>query len=105
MGPEEAALAGLHTDAIALLTRVQLEAGQANQQTLAQRHQQAVGASLDKRHAQSAICGKTTATQQRQSQTRLQHGMTCRLQQSCNCPSVQEVHFRCKAVQGKSDLF
>ena len=72
MGPEEAALAGLHADALALLIRVQLEVGQANQQTLAQRHQQALGLSLDKRHAQSAIWGKTTATQQRLEQTKLQ---------------------------------
>ena len=72
MGPQEAALAGLHADALALLTRIELELGQANQQALAQRHQQSLGASLDKRHAQSAIWGKTTAAQQRLEQTRLQ---------------------------------
>ena len=72
MGPEEAALAGLHTDALALLIRVQLQAGRVNQQTVAQHHQQALGLSLDKRHAQSAIWGKTTVAQQRLEQTKLQ---------------------------------
>lgn len=77
MGPEEAALAGLHADAVALLIRVQLQAGQANQQTLAQRHQQALSLSLDKRHAQSAIWGKTTAAQQRLEHTKLQKVICC----------------------------
>ena len=80
MGPEEAALAGLHADALALLTRVQLEAGQVTQQTLAQRHKQALGLSLDKRHAQSAIWGKTTASQQRLEQTKLQQVNCCHCQ-------------------------
>lgn len=77
MGPEEAALAGLHADALALLIKVQLQAGQANQETLARRHQQALGLSLDKRHAQSAIWGKTTAAQQRLEQTKLQKVHCC----------------------------
>lgn len=80
MGPEEAALAGLHADALALLTRVQLQAGQAKQETLAQRHQQALSLSLDKRHAQSAIWGKATAAQQRLEQTMLQK---VRMQRDC----------------------
>lgn len=77
MGPEEAALAGLHTDALALLIRVQLQAGRANQQSLAQRHQQALGLSLDKRHAQSAIWGRTTVAQQRSEQAKLQKVNCC----------------------------
>lgn len=85
MGPEEAALAGLHADALALLTRVQLEAGQANQQTTAQRHQQALGFCLDKRHTQSAIWGKTTASQQRMEQTKLQKVTCCHSQLPCLC--------------------
>ncbi len=72
MGPQEAALAGLHADAVALLMRVELAAGQAQQQTAGQRYQQALALSLDKRQAQSAIWGKSTATQQRMDQTRLQ---------------------------------
>lgn len=72
MGSEEAALAGLHADALALLMRVQLQAGQAKQETLALRHQHALSVSLDKRHAQSAIWGKATAAQQRLEQTLLQ---------------------------------
>lgn len=63
---------GLHADALALLMRVQLQAWQAKQEILAQRHQQALSLSLDKRHAQSAIWGKATAAQQRLEQTMLQ---------------------------------
>ena len=77
MGSQEAALAGLHADALALLMRVELQRGQAKQQAQAQRHQQALGRSLDKRHAQSAIWGKTTATQQRLEQSRLQKVTSC----------------------------
>ena len=79
MRPEEAALAGLHADALALLMRVQLQAGQAKQETLAQRHQQALSLSLDMRHAQSAIWGNSTAAQQRLEQTMLQKVNTQRV--------------------------
>ena len=82
MGSQEAALAGLHTDAVALLMRVELAAGQAQQQAAGHRHQQALSNSLDTRRAQSAIWGKTTAAQQRLDQTRLEkvrHSHLCLL--------------------------
>lgn len=72
MGPHEAALAGLHADAVALLMRLELAAGQAQQQAAGQRRHQALTLSLDKRRSQSAIWGKQTATQQRLDQTKLQ---------------------------------
>ena len=72
VGPQEAALAGLHADAVGLLMRVELAAGQKQVQAAGQRHQQALTLSLDKRKAQSAIWGKQTTTQQRMDQTKLQ---------------------------------
>ncbi len=72
MGPHEAHLAGLHTDAVALLMRLELAAGQAQQQAAGQRRHQAFTLSLDKRKSQSAIWGKQTAAQQRVDQTKLQ---------------------------------
>jgi hypothetical protein len=72
MGPHEAALAGLHADAVALLMRLELAAGQAQQQAAGQRRHQALTLSLDKRKSQSAIWGKQTAAQQRLDQTKLQ---------------------------------
>ena len=71
MGPQEAALAGLHTDAVALLMRVELTLGQAQQQAAGQHHQQALTLSQSKRQAQSAIWGKATASQKRTDQARL----------------------------------
>ncbi len=72
MGPHEAALAGLHADAVALLMRVELAAGQALQQASGQRRHQALTLSLDKRRSQSAFWGKQTVAQQRLDQTKLQ---------------------------------
>ena len=72
MGPQEAALAGLHADAVALLMRAELAAGQKQVEAAGQRHQQALTLSLDKRKAQSAIWGKQTTAQQRMDQTKLQ---------------------------------
>ncbi len=72
MEPHEAALAGLHADAVALLMRLELAAGQAQQQAAGQRRHQALTLSLDKRKSQSAIWGKQTAAQQRLDQTKLQ---------------------------------
>lgn len=72
MGPHEAALAGLHADAVALLMRVELAAGQALQQASGQRRYQALTLSLEKRRSQSAIWGKQTAAQQRLDQAKLQ---------------------------------
>ena len=72
MGPHEAALAGLHADAVALVMRLELAAGQAQQQAAGQRRHQALTLSLDKRKSQSAIWGKKTAAQQRLDQTKLQ---------------------------------
>ena len=71
MGPQEAALAGLHTDAVALLMRVELTLGQAQQQAAGQHHQQALTLSQSKRQAQSAIWGKATASQRRTDQAKL----------------------------------
>lgn len=72
MGPHEAALAGLHADAVALLMRLELAAGQAQQQAAGQRRHQALTLSLDKRKSQSAIWGKQTAAQQRLDRTKMQ---------------------------------
>ncbi|KAL0048239.1 hypothetical protein WJX82_010821 [Trebouxia sp. C0006] len=76
MEPHEAALAGLHADAVALLMRLELAAGQAQQQAAGQRRHQALTLSLDKRKSQSAIWGKQTAAQQRLDQTKLQKAGT-----------------------------
>ena len=72
MGSQEAALAGLHAEAVALLMRLELAAGQAGCRAAATRHQTQLAASLDKRRSQAAIWGKTTVTQQRLDQTKLQ---------------------------------
>lgn len=77
MGSQEAILAGLHADAVALMMRLELAAGQSSQEAAAARHQRSLAASLDKRQAQSAIWGKTTTAQQRLDQTRLQKVMHC----------------------------
>ena len=71
LGSQEVALAGLHADALALLMRVELASGQAQQQAAGQRHQQSLAHSQDARRAQSAIWGKTTAAQQRLDQSKL----------------------------------
>lgn len=72
MGSQQAALAGLHADAVALMMRLELAAGQSSQEAAALRHQRSLAASLDKRQSQSAIWGKTTTAQQRLDHTRLQ---------------------------------
>ena len=77
MGSQEVALAGLHADAVALLLRLELAAGQSSQEAAAQRNQGRVAASLTKRQSQAAIWGKTTTTQQRLDQARLQKVKRC----------------------------
>lgn len=72
MGSQEAVLTCLHADALALLMRLELAAGQSFQEAAAVRHQHSLAAGLDKRQSQAAIWGKTIATQQRLNQTRLQ---------------------------------
>ncbi len=66
IGDTEGALACLHCDAVVLLLRVELAAGQADQEAAARRRQLDLTQSVSKRDAQSAIFGKRTMTEQRQ---------------------------------------
>ena len=66
IGDTEGALACLHCDAVVLLLRVELTAGQADQEAAAGRRQLGLTQSVGKRDAQSAIFGKRTMTEQRQ---------------------------------------
>ena len=72
MGSQEAALACLHADAVVLLMRLELAAGLSHQEAAAARHQHSLAAGLEKHQAQAAIWGKTTTTQQRLNQAKLQ---------------------------------
>ena len=77
MRSQEVAVAGLHADAVALLLRLELAAGQSSQEAAAQRNQGRFAASLSKRQSQAVIWGKTTTTQQRLDQARLQKVKRC----------------------------